>query len=342
MSHEIEIHADGSAAFISAREDAWHRLGTVVPSEFTAQEALQVAKLGDWKVEKLPVYTRVLTSTGYVEVALPDTYTTGRFNPVTGDQEVIGVQTGNHGTVGKVYDPFQNEQLCDFIDALVDESGAHLQTAGSLRSGADIFVTAKLPEDLLIGGVDPINLNIAVLNNHTGNAAIRALITPTRIVCANTQAAALRNAKATFKIRHTSTAAGRVEEARQALGLTWKYVDQFQTEAEKLIEKSITDAKFNEIVGQLWTPVDADTTGRALTLQTTRNDDLNRLFSDAETNANIRGTAWAGYQAITEYLDHFTPVRGRGVDKDLARAERAATGAYDDVKSKAFSLFAAV
>lgn len=29
MAHGIEIHADGTASFVSAREDAWHRLGTV-------------------------------------------------------------------------------------------------------------------------------------------------------------------------------------------------------------------------------------------------------------------------------------------------------------------------
>ena len=28
-----------------------------------------------------------------------------------------------------------------------------------------------------------------------------------------------------------------------------------------------------------------------------------------DTQANIRGTAWAGYQAVVEYLDHYAPVR---------------------------------
>lgn len=337
MSHEIEQFADGSVGFVSAREDAWHRLGTVLTDNFTAEQALEIANLGGWQVEKQPVFTRVLTDNGFDEVALPGKFVTVRTNPVTKQQEVVGLSTGDHDIVGAVHTPFQNEQLCDFINALVDESGAHLETAGSLRGGADVFVTAKLPKDLLVGGVDPVNLNIAVLNNHTGNAAIRALVTPTRIVCANTQAAAIKNARSKFSIRHTATASQRVEEARKALDLTWKYVEEFEAEAEKLIQQTLTDAEFDKIIARVWGETDPEQVGRAATLAANRNTELHRLFADAETNANIRGTAWAGYQAITEYLDYGVPVRSRGVDKDQARAERAATGQYDDIKSKAFS-----
>lgn len=338
MSHELETFSDGTTAFVSAREDAWHRLGTVLPGNFTAEEALRVAKLGDWNVRKAELYVRLLGSNGFTEVPVPGKFVTVRTNPVTGEDEIIGLRTENHGVVGTVHQPFQNESLCAFLNALVDESGAHLETAGSMNDGANIFVTAKLPKDLLVGGVDPINLNIAVLNNHTGQAAIRGLVTPTRIVCANTQRAAIANALSSFKIRHTITAAQRVDEARRALGLTWKYVESFEAEAEKLIQKSLTDAQFDEIVKDLWTPPAADAPSRSITLDKARSDELHRLFADADTNANIRGTAWAGYQSITEYLDHFVPVRSRGVDKDLARAERAASGEYDSTKSKAFDL----
>jgi hypothetical protein len=47
--------------------------------------------------------------------------------------------------------------------------------------------------------------------------------------------------------------------------------------------------------------------------------------------------SWAGYQAITEYLDHAAPVRTRG-DKAAARAERVVTGGVDLIKQKAFEL----
>jgi hypothetical protein len=93
-----------------------------------------------------------------------------------------------------------------------------------MRGGADVFVTMKLPKTMLVGGIDELDVNIAILNNHTGNRAITGLITPTRIVCANTQRAALSNARSSFKIRHTDSAGDRVQQAREQLGLTWKYV----------------------------------------------------------------------------------------------------------------------
>ena len=37
MAHEIETFDDGTAAFVTARQDAWHRLGTAsAPSPATA------------------------------------------------------------------------------------------------------------------------------------------------------------------------------------------------------------------------------------------------------------------------------------------------------------------
>ena len=52
-----------------------------------------------------------------------------------------------------------------------------------------------------------------------------------RIVCANTQTAAIDRAKATFGIRHTGGARAAIQDARTALGLTWRYMHAFEAEA---------------------------------------------------------------------------------------------------------------
>jgi hypothetical protein len=143
--HELEIFTDGSTAFAAARVSAWHKLGTVLPGVFTAEQAMTVARLGGWDVDKAPVFARITNPEGSSDVVVPGKYATTRTNPVTGLRELIG---GTHaGIVGPVYDPFQNEQLCEFLNALVDQSGATFDTAGSLRGGADVFVTMTLPKD---------------------------------------------------------------------------------------------------------------------------------------------------------------------------------------------------
>ena len=50
-------------------------------------------------------------------------------------------------------------------------------------------------------GVDPVGLYLAACNSHDGSSAFRLLVTPVRIVCANTQAAAISRAKASLTLR---------------------------------------------------------------------------------------------------------------------------------------------
>ena len=61
---------------------------------------------------------------------------------------------------------------------------------------------------------------------------------------------------------------------------------------------------------------------------------LEYLFTDAPTQASIRGTAWAGWQAITEYVDFYAPAPNQN-----RRAERTLTSAtVTGIKQKAHDL----
>ena len=202
MAHELETWSDGSASFVSARQHGWHRLGTVLPAEFDAAGAMSHAKLGGWHVRKEPLQTvPIISADGVTTLDVPDQFATVRTNPVTGRPDVLGV-------VGRGYTPIQNEEHADLLDALVDESGAHFETAGSLKGGRQVFLTMKLPDTMLIGGIDPVDLYIVACNSHDGTSAFRLLISPVRVVCGNTQALAIRRAQSSFSIRHTSGARG--------------------------------------------------------------------------------------------------------------------------------------
>src|SRR6476659_1594702 len=148
MAHQLETWANGSASFVSAREHAWHRLGTVLPEQFDAAQAMQYAKLGGWNVRKEPLTTTVITGDGVSTLSVPDQFASVRTNPVTGRPDVLGV-------VGRGYTPIQNEAHARILDLLVDESGAHFETAGSLRGGRQVFLTMRMPESMRIGGHDP-------------------------------------------------------------------------------------------------------------------------------------------------------------------------------------------
>jgi phage/plasmid-like protein (TIGR03299 family) len=328
MPHHIEIHGDGTASFASARIDAWHRLGTIARDAMTAEEAMNLAYLSGWDVRKLPLTTTEVTERGVTSIELPDQFATVRTNPKTSGTEYLGV-------VGANYTPVQNEQHCELLNTLVDESGAHFETAGSLKGGRHVFVTMRLPQTMRIADTDAVDLYIAGCNSHDGSSAFRLLVTPTRIVCANTQAMALDNARTSYSIRHTAGAKGRIAQARKALGLVWRYAEEFERAAERMINETLTIGAFEKVCHELW-PIEPNPSTRTKNNHDRRSTTLRYLFTEADTQANIRGTAWAGLQAVGEYLDHYAPAK-----TPEARAHRVLTsGDLTNLKQRAFELLA--
>lgn len=343
MSHEIEQFLDGTVAYVGARTPAWHRLGTTLPDGVTAEQALDLGRLGGWDIEKAPVqavFTQVSRSGEHRERVemLPNQFALTRINPATHLREPLGGQWQR--CVGDRYEALPNEEMIGFLQALIDESGAFIETAGSIHGGADVFVTAKLPRQMAIGGQDEVDLYVVATNNHNGNSALQAVVSPVRVVCANTLAAALGGAKSRYSLRHTAGAHAAIAEARDVLGMSWKFADAFQAEADKMIESVYTDDEFRKLVSGLWAPSGEDASQRSKTMESHRNDKLDYLFHEAATNDGIHGTRWGAYQAVTEYLDYYAPAKG--TDADEARAVRTIAGTTDDRKRAAFAKLALV
>ncbi len=323
MAHQIETHGS-DAAFVTANIPAWHQLGTVFNGVFTAQDAMTLGHLGGWNVRKTPL---IIAETGEVT---PNAFATIRddpFNP--GRINTLGI-------VGSQYHPVQNEELCDLLDTLVDESGALYDTAGSIREGKQVFVTMRLPGHMLIGGVDAHEMHIAAVTGHDGNSSLTLLVTPVRIVCANTLSAALGSAKNVIRTRHTpGIRKGLVEDARRALDLTFDYLDGFQAEADRMINATLTEDRFEEIMRAEFASV--SDVPHAVSRAENKVDDLLSLFADSRTHEAVRGTVWAGYNALVEWADHYQEARGPAEN----RARAAVLGSGVAFKARARKLMLA-
>jgi phage/plasmid-like protein (TIGR03299 family) len=320
MAHELEQFDDGSTAFVTARQDAWHRLGTVTTDCLTAAEVMDTAFLGGWDVRKEAL--RALDS----DAPVPHRYATTRIHPKTGHREVLGL-------VGQTYQIVQNEQVCDLLNLIVDETGAHFDTAGSLRGGREVFITMRLPTTLRVAGVDDLDLYLAMCTSHDASRLGKVLCTPVRIVCANTQRAAFADNTGEYTFRHSGDIAGKLADVRAALNLVPVYLDQFQAAAEQMIDAQLEWEQLHAIADQLW-PLGDDDGEPAYLRKLARDRDLQHLFHNADTQAAVRGTAWAGYQAITEWLDHHQPARSA-----THRAHKVISdGAAAATKTRAFTL----
>jgi len=311
MSHRIDI-TDDQASFVSAHTAAWHQLGKTLDHSFTAEEAMKEGLLGDWNVRKVPTFAKLEDGTS---IPMPGRSAVIRDNPVRAGQ------IDYLGNVGDNYRIIQNEQHASLLNALVEESGAHFDTAGALDGGRRVFITMKLPGHINIGGVDPVENYIAAINSHDGSMAFTLMVTPIQVVCANTLNLAFQNNSHIFRIRHTSGAERILHsQARQALDFTFNYLDGFQEQAEQLINTTMTQAKFEELVLREFGPAE-DAAPAAVTRAEKKVEQMSELFADAQTVAIKKETAWGGLAALTEWADHFAPTRGD--DRDNARAAKA-------------------
>lgn len=329
----LEQNEDGTAtAFISAREHAWHGLGTVMPENFTVADAMKLAHLGDWNVRKLPIYATEITEEGVNNIEVPDRFAIVRTNPFTKETEPLTAGQGNQ------YTPIQNEDHGDFLLAVTHESGAVLETAGSLQNGKRVFFSMKLPETMQVGGIDAVDMYLIVQNYHDGTGAFTGLISPIRPVCQNTLNAAVGGAVNKIKIRHTRNAKLAVVAAQEALGLTFKYAEAFEAEANKMIEATISEGQFVKSLRKIWAAPKGEDATRAATIHAERESKIVMLFNQSPTiQEAIKGTKWGAYQAVTEYLDHYAPANSKKGTPEAVRAERVASGSLDAVKTLAFA-----
>ena len=324
MAHMLEQYGD-MASFASLREPAWHGLGTILSDEVTTSEMLNAAHLARWNVRLEDVDLPGRSHRNFFAVT--------RTNPFDGEADVLGV-------VGERYKVLQNEDLFSFADNMLD--GGRWETAGSIKNGTVVFGSLALDREIVLdpnGATDKVNTYLLVHTSHDGSLAVQASVTPVRVVCQNTLNYALSGVKQSYKIRHTSTVTGKVQAAREALGLANAYLDEFDKQAQELIQKEISDKQFFDIITTVYPKPEKDAKG-SMTKWENKIDTLNDIYF-GETCVNIKDTAWGAYNALTERLDWFRSPRGGNAEGVLAAASGfdAATNAE---KNKMLSVVKAV
>jgi phage/plasmid-like protein (TIGR03299 family) len=304
--HKDEIQSGEVSLAVSLRSNpAWHSFANHVfdkDENVTTADMLEKAYLSNWNV-----------SLEAVADIIPDNYTqvgenflVVRDNPYTeGQKDVLA-------TVGSRYKAVQNEELFAFADNLHDgNENVHWESAGSLKNGRVVFGTMSIPRTMVLdpnGANDTTNLYLVVYTSHDGSVAVQSAITPVRVMCQNTLNFAMKKAKQSFKIRHTQTVDGRIAQARETLGLTFAYMDEFEKQAQELFNIEVTNAKFSEIINKMYPKPEADKKG-SIKKWENKVVLLDELYHNSPTNANIKGTAWGVVNALTERLDYYRTAR---------------------------------
>ena len=135
---------------------------------------------------------------------------------------------------------------------------------------------------------------------------------------------ALKDTVQSFKVKHTQTISGRMEEARRVLGLTFDHMTHFEEMAKGLFETEITNAQFDKLVAQLY-PAKDDADKMANTKYQQKIDTIQNLYKVAPTQDGIRGTKWGALNALTERVDYYRTARTGSDESLMANASGLST-----------------
>jgi phage/plasmid-like protein (TIGR03299 family) len=318
----------GEAALYS-RFPEWHQLGTVIPAGLSDIGAVLKAARIDFRVEQAPVS---FTAPDGSLIEVPRAFVNFRDDT----KAPLGV-------VGKIFTPIQPRESFEFLQQLVDDEGVIFESAGAVDGGKRIFVSVLLPQDIIIdpaGIADMVTPHVAIFDRFDGDGSFRAVVTPWRPRCRNTERFAMRDAKTSWAVRHTTNALARVQEAQRTLGLSTRYFESFAAEETALARTDIDRLadEIDALIAAVWPEKEADPNTpkgpRAGTIKAKtdaeRRDTLQAIA--AEQAKETGRTAYSVERAYTDFLDHQAPRRVTGDKMAAARATAAFIGTDDDRK----------
>ena len=333
MAHDLATADNGQYAFVSFREHAWHRLGTVFQEPKTAGEAWQEIA---YRVETIP----------YLYDTEPQ---------MPSDQLAIcriganGLPKARFGTVSKHYTLVKPEDYCYAWD-IAGATGVKpwpIETMGALGKGEKLFVLSKMPTIAICG--DEVVPYVLGVNDMTGKNGNELAIVHVRVVCANTLKTALATAAQRVVINHKSDVIKQmvtviqdflaVAEAKstavaEALSLLGQHV-LTKNEETQALKVAVPITKQPPSSGSyLYDAERLEKWEQSQAVAIARRDTIRSLYEGAAAGYDgpyFRGTAWGLYNATVEAMYHHIPSRG---ENDMARV--AVDGWRADAKEHVF------
>lgn len=319
-------------------QSPFQQQGVKVNNPASTSEAIIEAGL-DWNVETVDISIEGRNLEGYKALVRADDHS-----------RVFSV-------VKNRYMPIQNVVAFNQLDSLIGQKGvATIETAGQIDNGRIIWLLAKLPESISVKG-EEVKEYFTIATSHDKSISFQEFFTPIRIVCQNTLMQAISKALNTFYCRHTTNYEARLAEASEFFGIANKFYSEFGVTANSLANSPMTSLELDKFVDEMFKSskskkglfddvvfppetevyVMAERERKEKTL-------VKSLFETGRgmDNPEIRGTKWAGYNALVEYVDYYrTPKQTKNSNTNDARLNSSWFGSGATLKDKAWSYLTA-
>ena len=291
----------------SKHRSAWVRGGTAVEATSAASAATQAGlnwtvRTGELQAVSTPlsIDEHGVTPATYIEVPKKQAIIREDNN------SVIGI-------VGTKYKVVQNMEVFNALDTLVDAGDARYAAAGEFNGSSSVIIKPIIE----------------------------------RLFCANQVNGLISNTgrkynEYTYRMTHSTNQELSIADIRNITNLTYTAIADYQLVANNLLKKDMSREQTVNFFKKVWAlpttvedkPYDLLTRGERKQ-QTIAKDARAKawaIYSESETQENIRGTAFGAWQAVIEFADHYAT----GGASRLAAA--TLSGRNDKVKTKALSL----
>ncbi len=357
LSSHKDAQGNTLRSFYSLRENAWHNLGQVVEKPVVDDEAIKLAGL-DWVADMRPILRDDMT-------------------PI--DSHMVVVRSDNNatlGVVGRNYTPVQNHELFAWMRGLEAIGETMIETAGALMDGSTVWVQARVKDLHFDINGDEFQGYLSLTNGHAANRLLMLTSTITRQVCNNTTRMIVGQRRegtlATgFNLRHGSKILANLDAIRDMYVQTSKAWKSTEEALRALAASPLTDEKIGRLFIEPWMPkvapeakVEADAeaieadaeadaeaatdeSDRASVIRMEREKRLREILASPTCQQpGTKDTVFSAFNAVTEFLEHESPARGRKglTGPALERARRTSRfesnldGKADEVKGKALKL----
>jgi len=326
--------ASGRAEIAYVGETPWHSLGKRVEGCPTADEMLVEAGI-DFTVSLQPIFRQTSLDRS-------------QYHGIDSHRVIVRDDTDDVlGMVTKKYHVIQNSQAARIVDFLMGE-GATVEVAGALGRGEILWMLARIPGIFEVLPGDAINRFFLLAWGHDGYHGVAGKLTPIRVVCQNTLTAAGFGGGAKWSraadvyVQHSANASINLEDARRALGIIQKETESTQA-AYTALTKEISASQAAEYFTDVFpSPVELKGEERKtyearLARWNEHQEALVKLYTTTGKGLEIpgvKGTAWAAYNAVTEWTDHLYPVLKTGTVSRV-RQQGVAFGSTKPIKDRA-------
>jgi phage/plasmid-like protein (TIGR03299 family) len=264
----------------------WDKIGTRVEGTTSVLAALQAKNL-DFDVE---------VRQGYF---FPEEDSA---RPVAADGRYFIVRKDTNKALGMCrsrFTPMQNRDAFSIFQPILDQGIAQLDSIGCFGNGEKVWLLATLNRaSLQVTGEDGIYQHLLLVTGHDGLTPIQVGLIPVRIWCTNMLAGM---SKYMVKFKHTETAGELLDFMRLRLAAEINKVSGFVNQLKKLakVEYANPEAYFRHVFGL----DDAESESTNSANKVAR---LHELFLTGRGNQldGVKGTVYAAYNAVTEYLNY--------------------------------------